>query len=225
MPRKHTVRNFKPDKIYHLHNHGANNYPIFHDDRDFSTFLGYLEDYLSPPPDKDSLKVTVEFNGKSITGVPRQPNNYYGEIQLLAFGLNRDEFHLVMHQRQVHSIPKFMQSLNTRYSMYFNKRHQRTGSPFVGKYKAIEIDLVDAWLLSGFIHRKMNHQTPADEIRSSYQDHLGETTYNWLKPESIQDFFFQESIQKMESQSVVDFTFNTQLNFPQLLGEKVLVDS
>jgi len=50
MPRKHTVRDFQANGFYHIYNEAANDFSIFQDDEDFGVFLGYLEDYLTPPP-------------------------------------------------------------------------------------------------------------------------------------------------------------------------------
>lgn len=216
MPRKHTVRDFQPNSTYHIYNQGANNYAIFQDEQDFGQFLQYLEDYLTPPPDKESLKITVEFKGKKLTGVPRQPNNYFGDLQLRGYCLTPLDFHLILYQDPDHSIAKFMQSLTTRYSMYFNKRHGRTGSPFRSKYKAIQIENeADLLHLSRYIHRKSWH----GETRSSYPDYLDQTQTDWLDTQFISEFFVSTETPVKPAEYLKQFTEDDRLDSIQELGE------
>lgn len=191
MPRKHTVRSFAPNTVYHIFNTCANDFAIFQDDEDFNQFQQYLSDYLLPPLEKDELKVTVEFQGKQLTGVPRQPNNYANLSKLYTYCLTPADFHLVLYQTEENTIAKFMQSLTTRFSMYFNKRHHRSGSPFRGKYKAIEIENpADLMLLSRYLHRK----GWSDRSRSSYPDYLGHTQTPWVDKQFILEFFQGENL-------------------------------
>lgn len=216
MPRKHTVRDFQPNSAYHIYNIGANDYPIFHDQDDFDVFLGYLENYLSPPPKKEDVTVTVEFQGKKLTGVPRQPNNYYGQLKLWCYCLTPLDFHLVLYQDPDHVIAKFMQSITTRYSMYFNKRHNRSGSPFRGKYKAIKLDnLADLMHLSRYLHRK----SWQDQARSSYPDYLDQTQTSWLETAYIRDFFVTEKQPPHPTDLLKQFTEDDRLDSAAELGE------
>lgn len=219
MPRKHTVRNYNPDSIYHVYNSGANNFPIFQDEQDIETFVTYLASYLTPPPNKEDLKITVEFNGKTLTGVPRQPNNYFQELKLYLFCMTPMEFHLVLYQEPSQSIAKFMQSLNTRYSMYFNRRHGRSGSPFVGKYKAIEItNQADLLPLMHYLHRK-SWQPGA---RSSHQEYLDQTQANWLHKDFVSEFFVNDNTQTIP-ELIGNYVQDERLNSYELLGDQALV--
>lgn len=218
MPRKHTVRDYSPNSIYHIYNCGANQFPIFQDEQDIETFVTYLGSYLTAPPNKEDLKVTVEFNGKTLTGVPRQPNNYYQELKLLLFCLTPMEFHLVLHQEPSQSIAKFMQSLNTRYSMYFNRRHGRSGSPFVGKYKSLEVsNQADLLPLMHYLHRK----SWQDGARSSHPEYLGQTNANWLNKQELLDFFASDSKNSPE-EMIGEFVAEVRLDSADMLGELVL---
>lgn len=221
MPRKFTVRDFKFNSYYHIYNCGANNYPIFHDDQDFETFLGYLSGYLTPPPSRDDLKITVEFQGKKITGVPRQPNNYYGDLKLLAYCLTPDDFHLLMYQDPDHVVAKFMQSVNTRYSMYFNKRHGRTGSPFQGKYKAMHVENeADLMLLAKYIHKKSWRDD--GRSRSSYPDYLGQVKTDWLEASDILEMYHHTHPETSAHDFVKQFTEDDRIDAAHELGDLTL---
>jgi REP element-mobilizing transposase RayT len=57
------------------------------------------------------------------------------EIRLYLFTLMANYFHLVA-ETPTASLGRFMQSLSTAYTVYFNKRHRRHGHLLDGRYKA-----------------------------------------------------------------------------------------
>ena len=64
-----------------------------------------------------------------------------------------NHFHLLLHEKREGGITKFMSKLLTAYSMYFNKKYERTGSLFESKFKAEHADK-DEYLkyLFAYIH-------------------------------------------------------------------------
>ena len=73
-------------------------------------------------------------------------------VQIHAYVLMENHFHLVLKTPDA-NLQKFMQRLNTAYTVYFNWRHRRSGHLFQGRYKAILID-ADSYLLglSRYVH-------------------------------------------------------------------------
>ena len=53
-----------------------------------------------------------------------------------AYCLMSNHFHILVRETEEGGISKFMQKLLTGYSMYFNKKHHRTGALFEGKFRA-----------------------------------------------------------------------------------------
>ena len=51
-----------------------------------------------------------------------------------------NHFHLIIREKEIGGISKFMQKLITGYTMYFNQLNERSGSLFQGKFKASHID-------------------------------------------------------------------------------------
>jgi REP element-mobilizing transposase RayT len=139
MPAKNLLRVTDKGTYSHIYNKGIENRLIFVDDKDYRTFLGYLKEYLSSPDTQTSFKKDFTVNGRTYKGTPHQPKNYFNKVQLIAFNLMPNHFHLVVHQLEQGSIESFLRSLSTRYSMYFNKRYQRQGSLFEGPYKSAHI--------------------------------------------------------------------------------------
>jgi len=79
---------------------------------------------------------------------------------------------------------KFMRSLSTRYSMYYNKRHGRKGKLFEGPFKSKYIENASSLLiLTLFIHKN------SIKSYSSYKEYLGERETLWIKPDTILSFY------------------------------------
>jgi len=129
MPAKNIVKFYLPNSIYHIYNRGVEKRTIFMEDQDYRVFLGYLKEYLSPPPDKPKLQgYTLQLRDLH--------SKYFERVKLLAFCLMPNHLHLLIKQKDENSIKKFTQSLFTRYSMYFNKKYGRIGPLFQSTYKA-----------------------------------------------------------------------------------------
>src|SRR3989338_5483185 len=50
-----------------------------------------------------------------------------------------NHFHLLLKEIEMGGISQFMGKLSTAYSMYFNKKYERTGSLFEGRFKSSRI--------------------------------------------------------------------------------------
>ncbi len=193
MPARNSRKIYADGGIYHVYNRGVEKRTIFEDEQDFKVFLKNLKEYLSPIP-KTETKTTFLIGNKSYTGVKRRPKNYYGQLELLAYCLIPNHFHLIVKVNKGVILKKFMQSLSTRYSMYFNKKYQRVGSLFQDRYKAILVK-EEAYLLhlSRYIHLNPAEYLPNIlDAYSSYGEYLGLRKTDWIKPDVILSYFNQE---------------------------------
>lgn len=142
MPHKNVIREFLPDRSYHVYNRGVERRLIFLDEQDHYVFLKRLELML------------CDREGMDRKDLPLQPvKSFYGEVELQAFCLMPNHFHLLLHQNSDTGVAEFMRTLSTSYTMYFNKRYERDGSLFQGRYKARLVNN-DAYRLhiSRYIH-------------------------------------------------------------------------
>lgn len=216
MPSRNSVKVYVENGFYHVYNRGVEKRIIFEDDQDYKTFLKYLKEALSVPPDRESLKMTVPLQGGSFKGIPRQPKNFKNKIELLAFCLMPNHFHLLLRQFDLESMESFMRSVITRYSMYFNKRYNRVGKLFQGHYKACLINDENYLLhLSRYVH--LNPSEIMKDLKvaySSYQNYLGIANSDWLMPDLILAFF-----------NKADKTFYKGGNTYQKFVEKSVIDS
>lgn len=191
MPRKNAVKPYIENGTYHIYNRGVEKRTIFMDEKDYRVFLSYLKEYLSAPPEPFTKKQRFTLKGSTFEGIPRQPNNYFNEVDLLAFCLMPNHYHLLIRQSSKNTIKEFMRSVGTRYTMYFNKRHDRVGALFQGTYKAVLVEN-DSYLLhlSRYIHlNPLKFTNNIKDAYSSYSYYLGLNNANWVKPKLILDFF------------------------------------
>lgn len=178
MPAKIPQRTDKKRQYFHIYNRGVENRVIFNDKQDYETFLGYLRDYLSPPPDPKSVRKNFTVKGRVYSGIPHQPKNFFNQVGLIAYCLEANHFHLLLEEKVKSAIQRFNRSLFTRYSMYFNRKYSRSGTLFGGRYKSI---VVENELSLALLTREF-HSTKA---RSSYPEYLGKKATSWVKTKSV----------------------------------------
>lgn len=225
MPAKNTVKQYVENSYYHIYNRGVEKRTIFKDKKDYKVLLSYLKEYLSPPPDPKKLLKTITFKGSTFKGIPRQINNYHNEIKLTAYSLMPNHFHFLIKQDSQRSIKAFMQSLATRYTIYFNKRYKRVGSLFQSIYKAVLIDQENYLLhLTRYIH--LNPQAYFKDLSqaySSYAEYLGKRNTSWVHPSEILSLFTPATLSIPKSINTYKaFVEDYQKNSQEVLGNLTL---
>lgn len=192
MPAKNLQRIDVENSYYHVYNRGVEKRIIYQDEQDYKVFLNYLKEYLSPPPKIENLvKKSFTLQGETFKGIARQPNNHNGKVELIAYVLMPNHFHLLIRQITKGALEKFMRSLLTRYSMFFNKKYERVGTLFQGPYKSAIITTEDYLLhLSRYIHRNpLKHSKNLPSAFSSYGDYLGTRNTTWVKRDPVLRYF------------------------------------
>lgn len=195
MPGKNTIKTYVENSYYHIYNRGVNKNLIFLDDQDYSVFLSYLKTYLMP---KDEEQLRLSLLDKSIGYQERDKilkilklKNFSDEIFLLAHSLMPNHFHFLLKQIFVDSMEKFMSSVGTRYTMYFNKKYHRIGPLCQSIFKAVLVESEEQVLyLSGYIHRNsLSISKDLFSQPSSLPEYLGLRKTEWIHPEIILNHF------------------------------------
>ena len=183
MPSRNLIREFEENAYYHVYNRGVEKRTIFLDDQDYTVFLGLLKKYL--------LGVQTSKTNRHLV------KRIDDQVQLLAYCLMPNHFHLLLHQTSSSGVSTLMRRVATGYSMYFNNRYNRVGSLFQGTYKASRIN-ADAYLhhISRYIH--MNPDNYQVWPYSSYKNYLGQRKQDWLQPEAVLDIFYNDPKQYQE---------------------------
>lgn len=188
MPAKNAIKKYVEGGYYHIYNRGVEKRDIFLDRDDYATFLNLLKLYLSPPTNQNS----TDIKRSDLKMAYYNRKNLYGFVELLAFCLMPNHFHLLVKQHVRNGIIDLMRCLSTSYVIYFNKKNERVGALFSGKYKAVLVT-EDPYLLhlSRYIH--LNPKEIGKDYRSydfsSYPDYLGKRKTHWMMPEEVLGYF------------------------------------
>ncbi|MBI3634515.1 MAG: transposase [Candidatus Yonathbacteria bacterium] len=174
---------FTVDEFYHGYSRGNNKSVIFLSDADRKRFqkLLYVCNSASPVVFRD------------IQGMPLDKIKK-GEalVDIGAYCLMPNHFHLLLRERIDGGISKFLEKLLTAYSMYFNKKYERTGKLFEGRFQATHVDtdeylkylfayihlnpvkIIDPkWKEDGIQNRMVAKEYLGKYVHSSYQDYFG----------------------------------------------------
>src|SRR5215207_2802568 len=113
----------RPGWWYHVISRGNERKPIFRDDRDRRHFLELLEE---------------------LVGLYR--------IRLHVFVLMDNHYHLILELTEA-NLSRAVQWLNVSYSVWFNRRRQRSGHLFQGRFKSLVVE-PEMWALalSRYLH-------------------------------------------------------------------------
>lgn len=192
MPAKNVIKHYIINGIYHVYNRGVEKRKIFLDNQDYRVFLHLLKYYLSSNS-KGSLHPIIS-TGKLNLIRPRPLKNLNQEVQLIAYCLMPNHYHLLLKQTTIDGMTKFIRRLATTYALYFNRRYNRVGGLFQGKYKAAKIeDQFGLLHLSRYIHlNPLGTEgltvTRSDLVTypySSYPYYLRLKQASWLNPEPV----------------------------------------
>lgn len=205
---------FSIDEYYHVYNRGTDKRIIFTNEHDYRRFVVLL--YLCN--DTKSIDVAKHFQeGRSFMDLF---NVKRGDqiVDIGAYALMPNHFHLLLHERTDGGISTFMKKLCTAYVMYFNKKYVRTGPLFEGRFKAKHadsdeylkylfayihlnpVDIVDSgWKKRRTTERQVTEKYLREYRYSSYVDYVeigkknGRLEKNVLNMEAFPEYFSEES--------------------------------
>ncbi|OGY27960.1 MAG: hypothetical protein A2802_00975 [Candidatus Woykebacteria bacterium RIFCSPHIGHO2_01_FULL_43_29] len=189
MPSKNRLKTNSENSYYHVYNRGVEKRAIFQDRQDYNVFLKYLGEYLLP---KNEIKLmdllsdpNTHYSDKDRLLKLIRLNNFSEKIDMLSYCLMPNHFHFFIKQISLGSMHKFMQSIGTRYTMYFNRKYKRVGFLYQDIYKAAEVKTDEQFVyLSKYIHKQAIPFQP-----SSYKEYIGELHSEWVKPGEVLSYF------------------------------------
>jgi putative transposase len=185
MPSKYLIRDFQRGGIYHIFNQGVDKRKIFLDDEDYHLFLYYLYIYLTPLE-----KVLRRYHNLPIRLFNK---NLAKKVELLAFVIMPDHYHLLLTQTDEEGISQLMKQLANAYTQYFNQKYQRRGSLFEGAFKSTSLGNNDILAqMSRFIHLHPVMENLSEEPEytwSSYNDYAELTTHRLCNTKRILSLF------------------------------------
>ncbi len=114
--------------ILHIYNRGVDKRKVFNTRHDYERFV-----YL--------LYLCNSYNGTRVNDVLKGKKNIFEVdrlntlIEINAWCLMPNHFHVLVSTDDIKKAGKFMHKMMTAYTMYFNKKNDRTGPLFSGEFK------------------------------------------------------------------------------------------
>ena len=196
---------FINNEIYHIYNRGVDKRTVFLENSDYIRAVHDLFEFNDKNPAQNVCRRVGVPMFEVELRTDKKPRKLL--IEILAFCLMPNHYHLLVRQKINDGIVNFMQKLGTGYTNYFNKKYERAGSLFQGRFKAVLIDQE-----SHFIHIPYYiHLNPLDLIAPEWRE--GE----------IKDY--KKAIKFLESyhwSSYLDYIGKK--NFPSVTQRKFLLD-
>jgi len=137
------------DEIYHIFNRGAHKQAIFTSVEDYRRFqIGlHLANHSKSVLVRDVLE--AQKYREPFSGYPADKSL----VNVLAYSLMPNHFHLVLRQKSDEGITRFMKKVGVGYSMYFNIKYGHSGTLLQGPFKSshVDTDPYHKWLFA-YVH-------------------------------------------------------------------------
>lgn len=173
------------EEYYHIFNRGVNKLPIFANIYDYKRFFRSMTYYQIEGP-KPSFSLFPPLS--------RKLDRDKKIVEIVAFCLMPNHFHLLLKQVKDNGITEFLGKLSNSYTKYHNIKHGRVGPILQGEFKSVLVESNEQLLhLSRYIH--LNPLVSGitknldDYIWSSYPEYLGRIPNPLCSKEIVLDQF------------------------------------
>lgn len=225
MPSKNSRKIYSENSYYHAYNRGVEKRSIFQDEQDYAVFLSYLKTYLLPKDTAGLMEIVANlnssYNEKQKALALLKLNNFSNEITLLSYCLMPNHFHFLIKQKSGTAMDRFLNSLGTRYTMYFNRKYKRVGHLYQDVYKAVLVSSDEQLLhLTRYIHQNPSPSLATKGLAlrasllkqpSSYPEYLQERNTKWIDIKTVLSYFSKNS-PSLSYQSFVEQTDDDTFN-------------
>ncbi|KKT41485.1 hypothetical protein A2W54_00025 [Candidatus Giovannonibacteria bacterium RIFCSPHIGHO2_02_43_13] len=174
---------FANGEFYHIYNRGVDKRSVFLDDTDFERFLQSMREFNSQKPIGSLFENS--FRNKDQLG-----NRVAKLVDIVAYCLNKNHYHLILAQKIEGGISEFMHRLGTGYTQSFNIKYKRNGALFQGKFKALHVDSNEYLLnLSAYVNlNNQVHKIKNKMIKSSWEEYIDGNNHMCAKDIVLKQF-------------------------------------
>ena len=126
--------------IVHVLSRGVDKRKIFLDEQDYFRFVHDLFEFNDQEWVNNifyRFQRSKQSNDIASHYIEKKPRKLL--VDILAFCLMPNHYHLLLTSRIDNGISKFMKKLNMGYAKYFNEKYEREGTLFEGRYKSIPV--------------------------------------------------------------------------------------
>lgn len=224
-------------EIVHTLNRGVDKRKIFLNDQDRLRFIHDLFEFN----DKEWVESTSYAfrTSRAFTDIAKRKRRKRKLlVEVLAFCLMPNHYHLLLQPKSEGSIPAFMKKLNMGYAKYFNEKYERNGTLFEGRYKSVRVSNDTHFIhLLYYIHcnpldlivpewrrREMSDDQKAIEFLASYRwsshlDYMGKKNFpSVTNREFLLEYFggeegyaasFRDWLRDFDAARIADVTLGT----------------
>jgi len=198
-------------EIYHIVLRAIEGLKLFRDQRDFLRMIHDLFEF------NDEGQASSNYRMREVRGINVERSvllTFFKEkrkilVEILAFCLMPNHIHLLIRQLQDNGISKFMRKIGAGYGGYYNKKYQRRGRLFDGRYRVIHIES-DNQLKIVFVYI---HTNPAAIL-----------VLNW-KEKGIDEKDFQKVLKFIEDYRWSSYSdYLGKKNFPSITTREFLIN-
>lgn len=229
-------------EIYHIYNRGVDKRDIFMDENDRFRFIHDLYEFNDKNPAirlNTFISNSAEFAEVGLPQIKRRSREIL--VEILAFCMMDNHFHMLVRQKEEDGITLFMRKIGTGYTNYFNKKYERTGALFQGKFKSVHIENESHFMyLPIYIHlnpldfnfkewREGKISDPQQAINfldnyrwSSYMDYIGNKNF----PSLINKDFLLSRLGNEENfrKEITDWVGSSEAKMKESLQENIVLE-
>ncbi|KKQ35700.1 MAG: hypothetical protein US50_C0007G0008 [Candidatus Nomurabacteria bacterium GW2011_GWB1_37_5] len=167
------------ENFYHIYNRGTDKRTIFQDKEDINRFIESVIEFNTIEPTGGLFLLSYVEKKKA-----KNPEDNL--VEIVAYCLNPNHFHLILYQKKDGGISEFMKRLGGGYTNYFNDKNKRNGVLFQGKFKSAHInsdnDLINLSVyvnLNYKVHKidQLGNRTPK-LYKSSWDEYCSDSINN-----------------------------------------------
>ncbi len=172
-------------EYYHIYNRGVDKRVIFTDRYDVDRFFRSMVAFNTVEPvgslreaDLERKNSLPESLRESLRSGGETPVNHDPLVDIIAYCLNPNHFHLLLRQKVDGGVSEFMRRLSGGYTWYFNNKYDRSGALFQGRFKSSHID-VNEYFLHVSVYVNLNFRVhkyrgkDLENILSSWDEYMG----------------------------------------------------
>lgn len=179
-------------------------------EKDYIRFVHDLFEFNDERP-ANGLSINYHFKSGSLVIARPEIGTRKRLVDVLAFCLMPNHYHLMLRERVAGGMVRFMKKLNMGYARYFNEKYKRSGALFQGRYKSVKItNQTHFTYLPYYIHlnpldlitpewreRTLRNFNKAWEFLNNYRwsshlDYLGQKNFPSVTQRGFLTNFFEE---------------------------------
>lgn len=195
-------------QLIHVLNRGVDKRKIFLDDQDRFRFIHDLFEFNNQEKVKNLFYFFKKYRDIERRYIKKPPRKLL--VQIHAFCLMPNHYHLLLSPKIDTGTPQFMKKLNMGYSKYFNEKYKRKGTLFEGRYKSVAIENESHFIhIPYYIHfnpldleapewrnNELKNYKKANEFLNSYRwsshfDYVGKKNFPSVTQRNFLSEFFE----------------------------------